>query len=364
VSPRIPSARPTRRGVALPMVLLLVTILSVLAAGAITLVTIERRVVGNEAVKTQAEAIARTGLDRFIADRPSLGFTSEPPAVAESTRIIVANGYADVVMERVREERGLAVPALFVIRSRGVRLDRARRPRPIAERTIAEYARWQRPGMQVLAGWTSLRGIAKQGSAGVMSGIDACGAAAGVAGAAVPTAPGYVQSSGSPALVGTPPLLDLGTSAQAAAAVTLDWADIASRGLGAATITLPGGSWPTATEWANPAFWPVIIVRGDWSPPTDGRGLLVVTGNLSLPASRVWDGVIIVGEQLQAVADATVNGAMLSGLNLKLGMPNAPADAVDGTVVVQYNSCHVARALASFGGLSPMRNATIDRWVY
>lgn len=362
---RRPSAsRNSRRGIALPLVLLLLTLLSVLAAGAMTLVTIERRVVGNQTVQTQAYAIARTGLERFVADRAALGFTSTPPAAAESARVVLANGYADVVMERIREERGLAAPALFVVRSHGVRLDAARPPRPLAERTIAEYARWERSGMPVLAAWTSLRGIVKPGNAGTASGIDACGAAATVAGVAVPTTPGYVQAPGPPALTGSPALLDLGTTTQTAAAVTLDWADIVARGIGAATITLPGGNWPTATEWANPAFWPVIVARGDLTPPTDGRGLLVVTGNLSIPASRLWNGVILVGGQLQAAAGATMTGAVLSGLDLKLGVPNAPPDSVDGTVVAQYDSCAVARAFQRFGGLSPMRNAMIDRWTY
>ena len=59
-----------------------------------------------------------------------------------------------------------------------------------------------------------------------------------------------------------------------------------------------------------------------------------------------------------------MNGAVLSGLDLKLGVPNAPPDSVDGSVVAQYDSCAVASALLRFGGLSPMRNAMTDRWTY
>ena len=353
-----------RRGIALPTVLLLITLLSVLAAGAMTLVGDERRVVGNDAAATQAAALARSGLDRFLSSRDSLGFTSEPPAAVESVRVVMRGGFADVIMEQIRQEQGLSAPALYVVRSRGVQLDRSARPRPIAERIVAQYARWQRPAMPVLAAWTSLSGINKQGSAGALSGIDACGAAVAVGGVAVPAVPGYSQSAGPPLPVGSPNVLDLGIPATATAAVTVDWAAVVNHGIAAAAVRLPGGTWPNGAQWSNPTFWPVIVVRGNFTIPSDGRGLLVVTGDVTLPAMREWDGILLAGGSLTATGGATISGAALSGLNAKVGVPNAAADQVAGTFVAQYNSCSVASALVAFGGLAPMRNATIDRWSY
>jgi hypothetical protein len=58
-----------------------------------------------------------------------------------------------------------------------------------------------------------------------------------------------------------------------------------------------------------------------------------------------------------------VSGAAVTGLNAKLGAV-VGSDQLAGSFVAQYNSCHVARALDVFNGLTPLRNATIDRWAY
>ncbi|MCC6930286.1 MAG: hypothetical protein IT359_14970 [Gemmatimonadaceae bacterium] len=343
--------------------LMLIALLSVMAAGAITLVGTERRVVGNDAMATRAYALARGGLDRFLASRDSLGFTAVPPAPVESVRVAMNGGYADVIMERVRDEAGISTPAMYVVRSRGVLLDRAVRPRPVAERTLAQYARWQRAGMPVLAAHASLGGVDNQGSAGTLSGFDACGAAAAVAGVAVPTTPGYVQPHGAPFASGSPNLLDLGSAASAASAITIDWGGIVAKGIGAANVTLPGGAWPPSAQWGDATFWPVIVVRGDFVLPTDGRGLLVVTGTLTFPPLRQWDGVVLVGGAMVVPADATVNGAVVTGLNATIGGA-VGVDQIAGRYVAQYNSCDVAHALSVFNGLTPLRNASIDRWAY
>ena len=352
-----------RRGIALPTILMLIAILSVMAAGAITLVGTERRVVGYEAGATRAYALARSGLDRFLSARDSLGFTSVPPAPVESVRVALPGGYADVVMEQVRAELGLASPAMYVVRSRGVLLDRSARPRPLAERTIAQYARWQRAAMQVLAAHTSLGGINKLGTAGTLSGIDACGAATAVAGVAVPATPGYTQPPGPFLPVGTPNLLDLGTVPLAIQTVTVDWGTIVSQGIAAAAVQLPGGIWPSPAQWADPDYWPIIVVNGDYTVPSDGRGLLAVTGTLTLPAMRQWDGILLSGGALLVPGGATVQGAVVTGLNAKLGAV-VSADQLSGPYVAQYHACHIARALDVFKGLTPLRNATIDRWAY
>jgi len=354
----------TRRGIALPTILFLIAILSVLAAGAITIVGSERRVLGNEGFSTQAFALARTGLDQFLLSRDSLGFTSVPPAPVESVRVMLSGGFADVVMERVREEGAGSVvsPAMYVVRSRGVLLDRSSRPRPIAERTLAQYARWQRPSMQVLAAHVALGGIVRSGVSGSTSGLDACGAASAVAGVGVPTTPGFTGGGGA-GPVGVPPVLDLGTAAQTAQAIALDWDGIVSQGIAAATVQLPGGLWPNGAQWGDPTFWPVILVTGDFTVPTDGRGLLVVTGNLTMPSLRTWQGIVLAGGTLQVSAGATVSGALVTGLNAKLGVA-VGSDQVAGDFVSQYDSCLVARALSAFDGLSALRNATTDRWAY
>jgi hypothetical protein len=169
-----------------PLVLGLVVLLTIVAVAALTVAAVERRTVTSANLQSDAYTIARTGLDRFVATRQQLGFTSVPPAVVESARVQLAEGYADVVLRRLRAAQGIE-PALYVITSRGARTDRSSPPSPVAWRTVAQYARWQDPGGQVLAAWTSLGGIGWRTAGGALSGFDACGAATDVAGTAVPS---------------------------------------------------------------------------------------------------------------------------------------------------------------------------------
>jgi hypothetical protein len=72
--------------------------------------------------------------------------------------------------------------------------------------------------------------------------------------------------------------------------------------------------------------------------------------------------VILVGGAVTERTGNTISGALVSGLNVKLGAPAAPSDSVRGNFRVLYHSCNIARALAAFSGLHPFRNATVDNW--
>jgi len=96
--------------------------------------------------------------------------------------------------------------------------------------------------MDVVSAWTSLTGLTKKGGSGEISAVDNCGSAATVAGVGVPTAPGYNQNGGSSVPNGSPDILDMGTSAQAAAAVGIDWADILNGTSMTRDVTIRGGS--------------------------------------------------------------------------------------------------------------------------
>lgn len=353
------STRQARRGIAVPLALVLIVLLTVLAAGALTVTAVERRVLGSATLQSDAYAIARDGLDHFLARRTRLGFTSVPPAAVESTRIAADNGYADVILRRLRTAQGLE-PALYVVTSRGARTDGSTPPVPIAYRTVAQYARWQDPSMQILSSWTSLGGIRWRTGAGELSGFDGCGAAAAVAGTAVPVPPGYAQGRGGFVPNGAPPVRDLGAPATAVDSVRLDWARLRAGGIVSGEIAIPGTPWPSGSQWNDANFWPVIVVRGNLTLPSDGRGLLVVTGDLRLPGGRDWSGVILVGDRIEEHAGNRVNGAMLSGLDRTLGAPAGIPDSVRAALRVQYNSCFVKRALSPFSGLAAMGNTMVD----
>jgi len=214
----------SERGVALSMAILVIGVFAILLAAGFSALGSERRVNANDEAAVDAFALAQTGLERFIGRRDSLGFTAMPPAVRESTRLVLRGGYADVVLAQVRTDSVAGLWA-YVVRSHGVITVRALRGTPQAERTVAEYAVWEPGQMKLRASWTSLTGLNKNGASSMgTGGVDACGKQPTIGGVAVPASPGYTQNGTGLAPQGNPPVVTLGaTPAAAAGAVNIDW---------------------------------------------------------------------------------------------------------------------------------------------
>ena len=175
----------------------------------------------------------------------------------------------------------------------------------------------------------------------------------------VPTPPGYSQNGGGSVPTGSPNILSLGTQAQAAAATKIDWAGISAGTALTPDVSLPGGAWPS---FANPSSYPVIYASGDLSLPGSGQGILIVTGNLTINGALQWNGIILVGGSITSNGNNTVNGAVMTGLNVLLGQTPGVEAVGNGNKTFRYNSCEVAKAMASFGGLVPYSNAWVDDW--
>lgn len=353
-----------RRGVTLPMTLLIIVVLSALAAGAFTRVGSERRTIDNQESTLDAYAMARTGLDQFLADPTNGPFTFDPTTFVgpDSGTTTMTGGYARIIVQRIRPAVGTTQSALFIVRSRGVKTISGVSGAPSAERTVALIASWQPGNMNVLAAWTSLTGLQKNGGSGTLSGVDNCGSASTVAGVGVPNSPGYSQSGGSSVPNGSPNILNMGTQTAAAAAVGIDWANIINGTSLTPDVTIPSGSWPSSTTFST--TWPVIYVDqvGDYALPGDGRGTLVVRNNLTISGSRSWDGIILVGGTLTSNGNNTVRGAVVTGLNVQLGLTVGVSDVGNGNKTYRYDSCNVANAAARFAGLQPYRNTSVDNW--
>jgi hypothetical protein len=350
----------SERGLALPMVILIIVVLTVLVAAGFSAVGSERRVNANEEATMDAFTTAETGLELFLARRDSFGFIASPPAVSESTRLTFTTGYADVVLRQMRVDT-VAQRWGYVVRSHAVSTLRALRGTPGAERTVAEYAIWQPGNMSILSSWTSLSGLHKNGASTMgTGGVDACGKQATVAGVAVPANPGYTQNGNGLAPQGNPPVLDVApTPAQMASSVKIDWAGISSGTSLTPDITIPPGSWPS---FANPNYWPVIKVNGNFALPGDGQGTLIVTGSLTMSGNVTWHGVLLVGDNLTSNGNNGVDGAAVTGLNVKLGSNLAQGDVGNGTKHFNYNSCNVANAMAKMAQLVGYTNAWVDNW--
>jgi hypothetical protein len=343
------------------MALLLILVLASAVAGTFGMVGSEGRAIGDYEAQVGAYDLARSAFDRFIAN-PTAALPSFTPPTStgpDSAYFSFSNGYAYVRIQRIRPTTD-ATPALYLIRSRGVRTAFRSGNTPAGERIYAQYAQYQK-GLSVLAAWTSLAGMRKNGGAGVISGVDACGKEPTIAGVAVPTIPGYVQIGGASTPSGSPNILDMGLQTQANSMMTLNWSGISAGTALPPDVKYPGGVWPS---FADPTYWPVIYVdqATTWSLPGSGRGIIIVRNNMIINNGAVWDGVILVGGLLTSNGDQTVSGAVMTGLNMLLGIFVPPSDLGNGNKTYVYNSCAVASATARFRGLSPLRNTTADNW--
>jgi len=352
-----------RRGFAIPTALLIIAALTIMVAGGFSLVSAERRSVADQKSQITAFRIAEQGLELFLVKRDSLmaghpGFSHVPGNTPDTAVIAMTGGVATVTLTRLRPVRG-SQSGLYVARSRGVETVGAYAGTPQGVRTVAQYVLWEPAPMQVLAGWTALSGLQKNGGAGTLGGIDLCGDSSAVAGVVVPVNPGY---TGKVVAVGDPPV-----DSVAPDSVAIDWNGIVNGNSITPTITIPGGSWPTAAMIASFAdtlstYYPIIRVNGDFVLPSAGTGMLIVTGSLTLNGSVGWRGVLLVGNDITSNGNNGIAGATVSGLNVKLGT-YVPGSTANGTKQYNYDSCEVAKSTTTMGALVTLRNTWVDNWV-
>jgi hypothetical protein len=352
-----------RRGFAIPIALLVIAALTIMIAGGFSLVSAERRSVADQKSQISAFRIAEQGLEIFLVRRDSLmsgkpGYSRVPGLIPDTAVIPMTGGVATVTLTRLRPVRG-SQSGLYVVRSRGVETSGAYAGTPQGVRTVAQYVLWEPAPMQVLAGWTAMSGLQENGGAGTLGGIDLCGDSSAVAGVVVPVNPGY---TGKVIAVGDPPV-----DSVAPDSVAIDWNGIVNLGYITPTITIPPASWPTTAMQAayadtSSTYYPIVRVNGDFVLPSDGRGMLIVTGQLVLNGSVSWAGVILVGNDITSNGNSTISGATVSGLNEKLGTYVKGATG-NGTKQYNYNSCEVAKATTTMGALVTLRNTWVDNWV-
>lgn len=351
-----------RPGFAIPVAILVIGVLSISIAAGFSLVIAERRGVDDQKAQVSAFVLAEQGLEMFFVRRDSLGFQSTPPLLKEGpVRIYMNGGYADVQSDLVRPPIG-SLAGLYVVRSKGVQTQGAIGGTPAGVRTVAQYAAWEPANLEVLAGWTALTGIRKNGNSGSFLGNDACTDSLNIAGIAVPQVPGFNRP------LTTDSLLYIGpTIAEAAAAVKVRWGGITDGSDLTPTYTIPPESLPS---FADTTVYPVIKIIGDapsslWDNMTSagGRGMLIITGNMyTLGNNFNWKGIILVGGDIIGNGSSDVQGAIISALNVKLGM-TVPITDANGIKTYQYNSCEVAKTLQALGALVPLPNTWVDNWV-
>jgi hypothetical protein len=168
----------------------------------------------------------------------------------------------------------------------------------------------------------------------------------------------------------------MGTQAQMATQIKIDWAGITAPSNPSITpdviVCRPGtpgydpawgpcGAWPAAFPVG---YWPTIIVNGSLNPnlPSDGRGTLIITGDLELGGGDMWEGILMVGGAITDNGSGNIDGAVVSGLNVLKGMAVNQSSVANGVKDYTYDSCAVANALANQSKLVGQQNAWVDNW--
>ena len=371
-----------RRGIALPTALMLLVVLSTLAAGAFTASRQSYRGGRNTLIEQRALAVAEFGLNKEVAEwRTALNLPA-PRGLAVGRDSLIGVWVASDDTARVRITR--LTNMLYHVESRG----RASIPNPslTAERSVGAIVRLAYPTIEPRGAITAGGRVDLQGSSTV-DGRDHVpyswepskawpdGDCAGMRGSLMPAIavpPGTNQSdsadknipSGAPKVIFDPAAGDSNTYVRFG---TESWNTLTAN----ATIRYLGGQQPgnslapvdssgeckysVKENWGEPFrgagavascknYFPIIYVDGDLDLQSNGRGqgVLLVNGSLKLRGTFDWVGLIIVRDDVdRGNGSADVTGAIMArNVNLSDG-----GSIWTGNQEVRYSKCAIESAL-------------------
>ncbi len=349
------------RGFALPITIFIVTIVTIMLAAIFVRVSADRRMAESTGATVDAVAIAHSGLQRYFAHYDSL---VTRPTDGDSLRFNVTGGYADVVAHFVRRPADTTENQMYVVRSMGRVIEPTEGAEPQAVRRVAQFAQWQTANIDdVVAAFTAPNGVRKIPNGYIeIWGHDQC-ATPGPSkrGLRAPWGPlpdpipdSDIQGVAFPP--GAPSVWEGGNGYNVAAATDIDWPTIVSGGFEPDFTSAQLQNW----NWSSQMIAGNLILQDTW-----GSGLLIVTGDLEFRGATVdWYGLILVGGEIRFNAATTfVRGLVVSGLDELLTGTNPPRGDIGGTTIrIWYDSCHVADALRSLTGFTPISNAWVDNW--
>lgn len=334
-------------GFALVMVVFLLFAVAVAGATGYQVVSSEFALARQNREGQEALAVARAGLQRFLGETVGL--------VGDSVSYAIGNGIATVTTRKIFQKDTLN--HLYHIRSEGL-VDDPRTPLLSARRTVDAYA-WHRLNPIPLKGsvWvsggtttfsnpflstTTITGFdaattadcSGGGTAGVRAVVKGAGGVSGVG----PTgpAPTTVTYAGLTAFKDT---------------VNVRW-DI-----------LSNASFPVDFQGAYPSWgslpadsFPVIRFNGNHTTGSaSGRGVLIVTGTLTMSSFFSWDGIILAGAvaNVGSFAYPSVRGMLIAGMN-----------ASNSNVTLRgsyaYHSCNAYKANKALSYLELVDNALFE----
>jgi Tfp pilus assembly protein PilX len=352
-----------RGGFILPTTLLVMTVLTVMLAAAFVLVSAEYRVTDNSFASSRALAIAQAGLQNYFSVGHNLSGTSD------SADYTFPGGYARVLAVRVRDSVTVAPrsPPLWIVRSIGYDTVRAPSGQPNGLRAVAQFAQALSANLPIRGAVVAANGVqVSAGGTNPISNVDAANNLPGCArpvpanvdvGLMVPTG-GYTTSKGADPTGG---IFYLPSAANVNDSTHIDW-----------RLLLAGQFTPDYVNQfppANNSTYQIHYFTGNATVPTGIRsGTLVARGNVLFSEGTRWNGVIIAGGAVDGGppnvnTNYQVYGAVMSGLNLMVGLP-VPTNQVrrGGTRFIQWDWCYAHASFSSLAYLGPIKNAWVDTW--
>jgi len=350
------SAR-AERGFALPAVIFLVALLTLLLTSGLSRVQADRQIAEAGEATADAFAVAQSGLQNYVGSQ-----TSRPPD-GDSVRINLTGGYANVISRVIRNPADTTENFLYLVRSTGFVINPLAGSAIQAQRTVAQFADWQTGSIERRATLTAPNGVwHRDGPSGTwtISGVDACGVDPIIP--AVRTTDITVPSPVTTPITYTGAVYEEGgTNDETIADETeIDWATVTSSSF-----------VPDYTSFQDGDLTGFSIQRlsGDWivSSTRSGSGILIVRGRLDLDpgAQFYFRGIILVGDYIDFDAGtATVEGLVYSGMDEQVPWDRARTElgAASSVVDLRFNSCYVNQALSALTGLAPVANGWLDSW--
>lgn len=344
---------PERGGFVLALVVMMLFAISVAGATGYLVVNTEFNMAKHAGEGAEAVSVARAGLHRFVAEQ--LG------AVGDSVNYAIGDGVALVTARRVAQKD--SITDLYYLRSEATVFD-VFSPATPARRVVGGYAvHHRRPLRHHAAFMVSSSAVYAENTGAVVSGND---------GSTDPICPGS----------GAPPV-----SAPITGAIARSTVGTLSGGILQGSPT--GETWTggftqmydsVALRWdilSDPTFlvdyddelpdygllpvdsFPVVRVHGYFNPGAtsgdwDGRGLLIVDGELDAAADFDWDGIVLAGS-VDDINEGHIRGMLVAGLD----GPN-PFTTVSWRGTIQYYSCLVSAANESLSFLELLENTVFE----
>ncbi len=335
-------------GFALPLVVFLLFAVTTAGAASYLMVQAEFSAVTLSGDNEAALAIARGGIQRFVAEQQG-----EPDDTVEYA---LGNGIVTVTATKMAEED--STTHLYYIRAEA-EIENPGRPGAPTRRVVGAYGKHNLSPVKHKAAWLmAVPSVYVFHDTDVDGTDDAtvgeCPSATGGAVTGV-IATSYIYAEHAGHIVGSP------------ASQLYSSIDAVKDSSGIRWDVLSDPSYPVEHDGVWPSFgsipsdsFPVIRRVGSLgvSSAASGRGVLIVTGTLYMWSGFEWDGIILAGDLYPTVdQDVTIKGMVVGGLN---GATSLYYAAYKGKF--DYHSCNVANASRSLSYFELVDNSMFEVW--